>query len=347
MTVPKTSIIFMVKQRIIYLDVIRVIACLMVIAMHAPIPGFSAEVHSAFLVVNSYLMAPCVPLFFMVSGALLLPCKDGILATSYLKKRVGKIIGPTFFFSLFYMTLNSNTRNWVVSILSIPFCTQGHGVLWFMYTLTGLYLLVPIISPWLRRVSKREIEFYLMLWFVTLMYPYIALFLGVNRTNIGILYYFTGYAGYFLLGYYMNRYQLPLKWLIPITVLILPLPIIDKILGWDLDFYSVFWYLSASVAIMSATWFAVIKSLIEHITIKAFFSKVLMVVSDLSFGIYLIHIFVMRQLLWNCWIIQEVDNYYLQTLIIVLLVFMISFIVCLLISKLPLSQYFIGYTTKK
>ena len=55
------------KQRILYLDVIRVVACLMVIVMHAPISGDGAMTHGPFLVFASYLTAPCVPLFFMVS----------------------------------------------------------------------------------------------------------------------------------------------------------------------------------------------------------------------------------------------------------------------------------------
>ena len=32
-------------------------------------------------------------------------------------------------------------------LLSIPFATQGHGILWFMYTLIGLYIVSLIISP--------------------------------------------------------------------------------------------------------------------------------------------------------------------------------------------------------
>lgn len=38
----------MVKQRTIYLDVVRVVACIMVIVMHAPISGVGAEEHGPF-----------------------------------------------------------------------------------------------------------------------------------------------------------------------------------------------------------------------------------------------------------------------------------------------------------
>ena len=61
----------MIKERIIYLDYLRCIACLMVILMHSPMPNLGTN--SLILSAISYLSAPCIGLFFMVSGALLLP----------------------------------------------------------------------------------------------------------------------------------------------------------------------------------------------------------------------------------------------------------------------------------
>lgn len=55
------------NQHIVYLDIIRVIACIMVIIMHAPIPGADAEGHGPFLVLISYLTVPCVPLFLWLA----------------------------------------------------------------------------------------------------------------------------------------------------------------------------------------------------------------------------------------------------------------------------------------
>lgn len=326
------------NQRTIYLDVIRVIACIMVIIMHAPVPGTGAESHGVFLVLVSYLTVPCVPLFFMVSGALLLPCKKEITAIDYLKKRIGKVAGPTIAFSLFYMAINEST-NRSISILSIPFSAQGHGILWFMYTLIGLYLLVPIISPWIKQAPKRELEIYLLLWIITQCYPYLSLFLEVNSSNTGILYYFTGYAGYFLLGYYLNRYPVSLKLLLLLAILMLPLPLLNKAFDWNLDFHSVFWYLSAPVTIMTAAWFIGLKRLCETFV----FNIRLSTISNLSFGIYLIHIFIMRTLLWNWSVITEIPNYYLQTAVIAVSTFVGSYIACRIISCIPYSQYVIGY----
>lgn len=51
------------------LDILRIVACMMVIMMHSPVP--LAEGKSPLLGAISYLMAPCNGLFFMASGALL------------------------------------------------------------------------------------------------------------------------------------------------------------------------------------------------------------------------------------------------------------------------------------
>lgn len=86
----------MIKERIIYLDYLRCIACLMVILMHSPMPNLGTN--SLILSAISYLSAPCIGLFFMVSGALLLP----IAGTShtFLTKRCSKIVYPTLFWYL-------------------------------------------------------------------------------------------------------------------------------------------------------------------------------------------------------------------------------------------------------
>ena len=69
-------------------------------------------------------------------------------------------------------------------------------------------------------------------------------------------------------------------------------------------------------------------------------------ISNLSFGIYLLHIFVMRTLLWNWRVIQNINNYYLQTVVVVILTFIGSLAISYGIAKLPLAQYIIGHRIK-
>ena len=237
-------------------DLMRVIACLMIICMHAPMPAPNAI--PLLLNATGYFMAPGLCLFFVLSGALLLPTT--LSARAFLRKRLAKILWPTLSFTAIYLALkyfSGEQVDWLAAIASIPFSPQGHGVLWFMYTLIGLYLLTPIISPWLAKASRRELEFYLLLWAITLCYPLLQLIINIDTTVTGPLYYFTGYAGYFLLGHYLHKYPdaLPLKHLALPTAIAVIAPIACKLGHIQVDFYSIFWYLSIFVAILTATLF--------------------------------------------------------------------------------------------
>lgn len=249
----------MLKERIYALDWIRVLACLMVIFVHSPMP-IENNPNGTFLVMNSYLTAPCIGLFFMVSGALLMPVKMN--TREFLKKRFMKVCIPAFIWSIFYVILTQNSLvGFVKAFLSIPFSAQGTGVLWFIYTLMGLYLLAPILSRWLEKTTKKELEFYLFLWLIYMCYPLLKGFFTINDSNTGILYYFSGYAGYFLMGYYVNKYyqSIRIKFLLLPVMISLAAPLVCKVMRWEVDFYQVFYYLSIFVCIQALMWFVIIR----------------------------------------------------------------------------------------
>jgi surface polysaccharide O-acyltransferase-like enzyme len=316
--------------------------------MHSPHPdaGISGMVLSPL----SFLTAAGIGLFFMVSGALLLPVK--IETGDFLKKRIGKIIGPLLFWTLFYMVVGLLTgriqsAELPKSLLSIPFSTQGHGVLWFMYTLAGLYLLAPILSPFLERASERELRFYLLLWAVALCFPILALFLDVNRSTTGMLYYFTGYVGYFVLGYYLHAYKPRVKTIFMIAMIIVPLVFfaIHRYYSLDGDFFDVFGYLSITIVVMSFAWFIGIRSMIEQLRLGG--AKLLTELSNACFGIYLVHIFIMRNILWHSDFIVHAFGGIGQIVMTWMSTFAISFALTYLISYLPYAEYIVGYKHKK
>lgn len=250
------------KKRDLSLDIIRILACLLVVFMHAPIPSGKAD--GLFLGALSYLTAPCIGLFFMVSGALLLPVKQDLF--TFLKRRLSKIVVPTVVWTAIYLALNvycnGSETDILRAVMSVPLSAQGHGVLWFMYSLTGLYLLAPILSEWVKKASNREIEFVLLLWCVTLCYPLLKRWLVITTGTTGILYYFTGYAGYFLLGYYLKHRaaRFPVVYPAVVSVLGAGLLVCLKINRIEFDFYQLFWYESIFISAMCCViWWAITK----------------------------------------------------------------------------------------
>ena len=327
----------MANKRDVRLDLLRVFSITLIVFMHAPLPGSAPGYVLSGL---SYITAPGLVLFFMISGALLLG--NSMSTREFLKRRLSKVVFPTLFWTFFYLAYGAvsapafDAKELLINVLSIPFSAQGHGVLWFMYTLIGLYLLTPIFSKWLKKTSKREIEFYLLLWAITLVYPYLKLVLKINESDSGILYYFAGYAGYFLLGYYLYCYYKLKVWhVVAAFAVYVMLPVASFGTHCELDFHSICCYLSLPVASMAFVWFLLAKRLPD------FHTMLLEQASKLSFGVYLIHIFVLRSVLWKVDAICNLPDI-VQILVFAISTLLISYFVSWLISRLPFSKYIIG-----
>lgn len=321
-------------QRDISLDVIRVVACLMVICMHSPMPheGWFGPLLSSL----SYLTSPCIGLFFMVSGSLLLTAKP-LTQREFLKKRFTKILVPIIFFSLLGKIF-----------LWLGLQNNENDILWFMYTLAGLYLLTPILRKYLQTATRREIAFYLLLWGMGLCIPLVKLFMPVNESDTSWLYYFHGYVGYYVLGYYLqttpeeeNSRKRNICFVMLFLVLSVLLPLLLFILKIKVDFYSLFWYLSITVALCCVMWWKVLKKIAVKITNTRLISLIVEV-SKLSFGIYLTHILVLRNFLWEMSWIKNLNDV-LQIIVCTLLTFIISVAISYAMSKIKYVKALIGF----
>ena len=316
------------------LDVIRVIACLMIVLMHSPMSGLGT---SGFVLCGiSYLTAPGIGLFFMVSGALLLKINVGqpFETKSFLRRRFTKILVPLLFWSIV---------GWVLEQYGVK--NTELGILWFMYCLAGLYLLTPVLSRWLSVASIKEVEFYLLLWLATLCIPFVKLFIPVNESDTSWLYYFHGYVGYYVLGFYLKHYQekrMPMGKGVVFSIMFIAisvvLPVVLFAMDMKIDFYSLFWYLSVTVALQCVVWWGIVKRLMRNV---AKLPNIVVELSRLSFGIYLVHILVMRNILWKTTWMQEMNGV-VQIFVCAILTFSISALISWGISKIKYARAVIG-----
>lgn len=215
--------------------------------------------------------------------------------------------------------------------------------MWFMYTLAGLYLLSPIISPWVKQVTHRELRIFLGVWGISLILPLIALLVDVNTSRTGMFYYFSGFAGYFLLGYYLHNYGSKLKsWMFPFCIII---PLFccwfNRVLGGDESLTE--GYFNIFVAVMALAWFEIVR---RYPIVRKGGEAILAELSNCTFGIYLMHIFIMRHVLWNIDFIIHGLGWSGQLIMSWLLTLIICFLLTKVISYLPFSEYIIGYHTK-
>ena len=341
------------KERVLHYDLIRMVACVMVVVMHSPMP--SERIIGPFTWLLTYLSMPCIGLFFVISGALLLPVKTlPSESFAFVKSRCSKFILPILFWSIVYMFVNgtftSGDYNRIFrSVVSLPFYRQ-EGVLWFMYVLVGLYIVAPVISPWLDKADKNTIKKYLYLWGGSLMIPYLQPWIRFELSAYGILYYCSGFLGYFVLGYYLRRFGVAISFgkalLGLFLMLVFPLVYELFIEQYNLEFGEIFWYLSIDSPILVILWWSLLKSISEKLKHSKKLSLFCVTFSNLSFGIYLCHILIQRYGLWKMDIIRDIPNYYLQTLVVIVLTLLLSFILSFVISRTPLGNQLICYKNR-
>ena len=85
--------------RVLWADLIRVVAIFAVIVLHVaavPVTKFKAIPQSQWWWANGYdaLVRPCIPLFVMLSGALLLP-RPTWHAAQFIRRRIGRVGRPS------------------------------------------------------------------------------------------------------------------------------------------------------------------------------------------------------------------------------------------------------------
>ncbi len=211
------------KSRIEYIDWLRVIACLMVMTVHSSECVYSNDYSFSFpselgrwsaCLING-LMRPAVPLFLIASAYLLVPLKTDTF--TFFKKRFTRVVIPFLIWLGLYSVLpaiwgdfswaeaGANLRQ--VYINFIP--SASH--LWFIYMLLGIYLIIPVISPWLEKVSRREEEVFLGIGlFTTLFWHFhegIGDVFGECWWNpFPVFYYVSGYVGYVVMAHYIKKY---------------------------------------------------------------------------------------------------------------------------------------------
>lgn len=228
---------------IVWLDVVRLVAMFAVVCCHCTdpfnfYPGTSPDIGEIKFWGAAYgaVLRPCVPLFVMITGALLLPVRGS--SGAFYKKRITRVFFPFLIWSVLY-----NLFPWLTGLLGVEprvildfFPYSGEDVMrqslgvslgyiggipfnfsllsvhmWYIYLLIGLYLYLPIFSAWVAQASERAKMGFLVLWGVTLLLPYYNEFVSeylwgsCSWNSFGMLYYFAGFNGYLLLGHVLRH----------------------------------------------------------------------------------------------------------------------------------------------
>ena len=322
------------RPHIGWVDLLRVAACFTVVFAHCCDPfiaHFDAD-RGAFLtgVFAGSLTRPSVPLFVMISAVLLLPVGESMGA--FYRRRIGRIAPPLLFWSLvlpllFYAYLHTagaatqnpsidpssyTLRQLFVRMYTFVFnFNYDTTPLWYLYMLAGLYLVMPVLSAWLRQASRHDLRLFLSIWGATLVLPYVQLaapLLGYagNYGNTGLwgvcdwnsygtFYYFSGFVGYVAAAYYLVHY--PPQWSRRRTLAIMAPLFVAGYLATALGYVAVQRFFPGDYAYLEIVWYfcginVVLMTLPVFVVVRRFAAAVrpwVARLAKLSFGIFLCH----------------------------------------------------------
>ena len=342
-------------------DLIRTFAIVLVILLHAaiePVP-INSVVNQAVVLrwwsVNIYdsLSRVCVPLFVMLSGALLLqPSKVEEPLKVFFKKRVARIGVPLIFWGATYFAWRYFANNEALTLNSI-----GQGIVsgpyyhfWYLYTLIGLYLVTPILRVLVAHAGRKVLRYFLVLWFVgTAVVPILYIFVTFSLSSDVFL--LTGFVGCFLLGLYLLDVQLKNRtlyvlWFVGFTWTVVGTYLITYYVGGHLQYFF-YDFLSINVILASAALFMLLNHIpadyVERKSLRA--NKLVHFIGQSSLAIYLLHIVVLESLHRGFFGVQ-ISIMSLNPILEIPLVTAITLFICLIIlypaSKIPALKKLIG-----
>ena len=348
------------SKRIFYYDVLRALAIIGIVFCHASITYVSRDINSPNLYISVFF--DCfrdfsIPIFVMLSGALLLGKKDTLV--KFFKKRLTRLLIPFLFWLLIYIIYASlfiNHRFNPEYAIKLLFGTAGTiGVhFWFVWMIIIAYVGIFIINKVLQMDTCIN-DFNKKL--ITILAILSVLYIGMSHYQLFNPYsprltYYISFLSYIIIGFFFAKCEflekrIDKKYLIPITALLF----IGSYL-WYIFLFVVprshlahqfvrLSYFNLIILFMSANAFLLFKYLSKTDSFIDMennqLGNALTTISNYSYGIYLIHYLVLYCIKIN--LIKFINFTEGSSLIwipvLVILTTAISLIILSILDKIP------------
>ena len=348
------------QRRVPYLDILRVIACLLVILIHTPIRQYGTYYNTPSVTgaVYTVLVAVNCNLFFMITGALLLPVT--MTGRRFVKRRLSVILPPLVVWTVVYLLehaflLHNFTPRLLTSILFHPV----EGLLWYVYVLLVIYVTLPLVSRCIDAIGKRGVEVVLVLWVLSSFIPYQhGVFMEASQYSHNMFGAFANYYGYVLLGYYLHRYGLPVftrkhgwKWALLLAFGIVVMPLFEFLvqghfgITWQQHIDTITNDISVNnIAVATLLFVLVQRFAPEHYDRKGrpMTATWWPMLSKCTFGIYLSQMIILRQVVWPLtpWLART--HWFVDSVVSAVLAFIVCFVLVFILRRLPIRRYLVG-----
>ncbi len=338
-------------KRQVYLDVLRIIAILCVLFNHSGESGYfiftltekiPIQIISIFL---SSISKMGVPLFFMISGALLLK-KEESFKDLYLKRVLRYIIIIFVFCGLyyFYQCRMNHTSFDFKEMIRQTTTGQTQTSYWFLYSYLGFLVSLPLLRKIAAAFSVSD-----FIYLICLYVAGVGVFGLLARTFIGQIVVYIPFAvdilAYPLLGYFFAEVvpaHEPDKKIFRLMILLALAGLILNIAITEYDHYLFKGWnesgLSAFVIFPTIATFYITKYFFDRVTVPAVLQKILCALGSCTFGVYVLECYIKACIGPYLQRLLAIFPYTLENMLYIFLIMLSGCGVTYILKKIPFVQ---------
>ena len=269
-----------------------------------------------------------VPIFLMISGALLLNRKYDL--GDFLKRRFARIIYPF----IFWIILIIAQLCWMGKYKAIWSVFIGDpSITWYFWALIGIYLFIPVVNSFVKEYGDTGLKYFLAIWFITILLQTFNVYPPFKTFDLN---YFANYIGYPILGYYLDNKVFSMSdrkvSLMGLSVLIVSLA---AFVALDMNGLINSIYLNAVSVFMGSGMYLFIKYM-NFDNINQTVKNIITSLSVYSYGIYFSHVLVINILAKY----NPHQHIYFPVMFAALI--FLSWLLPFIVSKIPYLKRFSG-----
>ncbi|MBE6148953.1 MAG: hypothetical protein E7167_05690 [Firmicutes bacterium] len=328
------------------LDCLRVLSMFLVIVIHVAnyyCRAFSTISSLSYFgaVIFNALARISVPIFFMISGALLLSKEYDEKKN---RQRIYKMIITLIIFTIVYLVwdifyMKQTDINYIGLITS-----PERSMLWFMYAIIALYIALPFIKILVDGMDFHLEKIFVTLWLILNGGLYILkLFVKLDINYLVPIISGTYYLGYFIVGYLIYKYKdkIAFKKYNVHFLIVLIISLLFTIgltyansISRNMYYDNFLAYRSIFIMLSSISSFILI-----YFNIADKKNNLISFVSPYSFGVYLVH-GILLNILMDIFLYEDIISF-IGIPICVIILAIISVLVVSLLKKIPLIKNYI------
>lgn len=344
------------KSRNSGFDILKIISVLAVVLIHSSskfVEDATVFDCSDFFFANVFNAVSrfAVPVFVMISGALMLDEKKQLPTKLIYSKYIKTIVHIFLFWSLLYtiefayiVPLN---KGWTIHFDKVLlYFVQGHYHLWYLFMIIGLYISTPILRQFVRKDNEKTVLYFLKVGFIVQgVIPFIVQLIKTfddknltETVNLFSLDIFIGFSFYYVLGWYLHNFTLKKKTRNIIYILGIVSIIFSVVFTYFMSVnqgkpylitYKNFYF---NNVLYSSAIFLLFRQLFENKQFSEKSVRIIKYISSLTFGVYIIHPFFIEAVRTT---FSSMKPQAMGIILMWLSAAAITTVVCAVLSKIP------------